>query len=128
MRILAIDPGVTTGMAVWNTALQQPEQRFELKTHDAVRDMLETLLDGEDYQIERIDCVVVESFVGAGYRTTEAINTIKLWGYIEYRYNATCQSPQQRKPYVARARELIPESIHAADALAHALAYAAKHP
>jgi hypothetical protein len=73
--------------------------------------------------------VVIESFPGGGPRTKEATHTLQVLGFIRY-YAAllglpvVMQTPQKRLAYVTKAKEMTSESRHAADALAHALAYA----
>ncbi|MGH2562777.1 MAG: hypothetical protein ACRDJH_27265 [Thermomicrobiales bacterium] len=75
--------------------------------------------------------VVVESFPGGGPRTTPAIHTLKVLGFVEYYARllglpVVLQVPQQRKWKVQEARQLLDKKdVHAIDALAHALAYAA---
>ena len=124
MLILGIDPGVTTGLALYDDVqgvLLAEDTQAPGRVYAILSEFLEK--DVEDR------AVVVESYVGAGPRTSEAVYTIKMLGFVEF----LCQSwglalfdqaPQQRKHQVAQAKALLPQGPHhAKDALAHALAY-----
>ncbi len=117
--ILAIDPGVTTGWAVLNGG---EITTGNIRTPDSLAGLI-----GE------IACahgtVVVENFIGGGYRTKESAETLQVLGFVRYycawlRVPCIVQVPQRRLPYVSQARDLLPPtSRHGVDALAHLLAY-----
>ena len=124
MYVLAIDPGLTTGVA-----LVTPEGELEeSKLLYSPKEVVEYIDDF--WESPTPVRVVVEDFVGAGPRTTEAIFVLKLIGGVE----ATCvlnglplvvQAPQVRIPLHSDAERRAPKgtSKHVIDAYAHALAY-----
>ena len=130
MIVAAVDPGLTTGLASYETAYdlvlgtKETTDPVEVGWYlDWLRDTAEA--DGDDV------VVVVENYLGAGPRTAEATHTLQVLGFVRW-YAAmlglpvVVQAPQQRLAYVTRATELAPKLRHAGAALAHALAYAAK--
>jgi hypothetical protein len=124
MLILAVDPGLTTGVAVYDA--EHSQLLATLETKDPLK--VGSLILG--YELFNTT-VVVENYVGAGPRTAEATHTLQVLGFVRW-YAAmlglpvVVQAPQQRLPYVTRATELAPKTKHAAAALAHAIAFAAK--
>lgn len=125
MYILAIDPGLTTGIAL----IDETGDLQECKTMSTVTDVI-IYIDDFWESPEPLRMVIVEDFVGAGPRTKEAIFVLKLIGAIV----ATCilngtkyieQAPQVRLPLHpdAQRRAPIGTSKHVIDAYAHALAY-----
>jgi len=126
VTILAIDPGVTTGIAIADEYSIHPY--VALNPNDIARTL--------DRYVGSTDTVLIENFVGGGYRTPEAIVTLKILGFAEYhaRHNrgalTILRAPQLRKPYVQTAKSLFgpDESRHAADALAHIISYVKEYP
>ena len=129
MRIMGVDPGVTTGVAVIDTnrskQLVYKNQLFKLlHEQDAYEEFVAAL---EKYQP---DFVVIEDFVGGGPRTPPMVYTMNLVGFVQgvlkvlgFHYKA--MPPMHRRAFLPDAKELIKEKgqPHATDALAHALAY-----
>ena len=122
MKIVAIDPGIHTGVAVVDEH-GSIERTFMTTDQTEVYELIAGLIETECM-------VVIEDFVGAGPRSTEIIFTLKLIGSIAgicYCCNLplTIQVPQHRLPFVSEATRRVEKttSKHAIDALAHALAY-----
>ncbi len=121
MFILGIDPGESTGLALcsFSGALIKTHT---VKTLDYIAGFLE---------YKNLSQVVIEDFIGSGPRSREAIQVLKLIGAIEgicfiKKLPLAIQAPQQRKPYLAKARVLAEQqskSLHEIDAIAHVLAY-----
>ena len=125
MKVLAIDPGISTGMA-W---VSDEGELIASVVTDSKSHILQLLQEfaHSDYT------VVIEDFVGAGPRTKEAIFVLKLIGFVTavcliYEYPLHLQVPQQRLPLLSEAKQRAPKGaiIHAVDAYAHALAYQEK--
>lgn len=117
-----------------------PRDSMVYNNHMRIEDLARTLenLDEEYHLI-----VVMEDFLGAGYRNNDNKNTIKILGYIEYLckyygYEYYIQPPQFRKPYLEEAQEYFKTYVdespvlkdswknksfsrHMVDALAHAV-------
>jgi hypothetical protein len=122
MNILAVDPGITTGIA------------FISETGELLQAGTATYEETLDRVHAQQDCIiVVEDFIGAGPRTKEAIFVLKLIGGIV----AIChvdslrciiQAPQVRIPFVPEAKDRagLKVSKHAIDAYAHGLAFLEK--
>lgn len=133
MIVIAIDPGVTTGVAIWDTTAKAVVFSFEDISALAVVQRIDTFLDdtcltdASDPEIT----LVIEDFIGAGMRTKEATETLTKLGFFWYYYlyrNARVvkRVPQSRNAYKSSARALLPGGHHTVDALAHAIAYAAR--
>jgi len=122
-RVLSIDPGVTTGVA-----LVQIYDGKLLETH-IITDVHELSRLVQRVGLEMSVFGVIEDFVGSGPRTNEAIFVLKLIGRLE----AICESvdmpyvlraPQARIPLVNEAKKRTERgtSPHIIAAYAHALA------
>lgn len=121
-KILAIDPGVSTGIAARNgsniitAVLKQSEQVYDLFTAN------------------RPDIVVCEQF-GTTLISKYGLHTVRLIGGIQalcyvYKIVLIQQPPQRRYPYLQEATNLLRATnkkylIHEVDATAHLLAYIA---
>lgn len=132
--ILSIDPGVTTGIIAASDWALEP---YAVQT---VPEIIRIV----DRSFERNSIVLIENFIGGGYRTQEAVGTLKTLGFVEHYLRSVkgvdviIRPPQYRKPYVrtaTRILNLLPEnpltqaqSVHAADALAHLLSFIKEHP
>lgn len=129
MIVLGVDPGLTTGVAVYDTLRERVVEHAELD--DPLQ--LGHYLKDWDYRRawDRMQ-VVVENYVGGGPRTKEATHTLQVLGFVRYYAEmlgppVVVQAPQKRLPYVAKAAELV-DGKHAQAALAHCLAFAATLP
>lgn len=131
MRVEAFDPGLTTGYAIAilgdHTTVPQIVS-LGAQTPTEVTDVVNHI------SYVPPDVRIVEQFVGAGHRTTEATTTLKLVGFLSLGAGIKSTSlteirehvPQWRKAFVAAATALCKEqgfsyNKHAVDALAHIL-------
>lgn len=128
MIVAAYDPGRITGYAqvaldrqgsIASLSVTAVDQFYDVAW---VRKQLAT-------DIAIADIIIVEDFIGAGPRTSDAIFTLKLVGYLQHTVTdarLVMQNPQVRKAFVTQARELLEarhKDRHGADALAHILAF-----
>lgn len=132
MKILAIDPGLTVGYSI-----------LEVEGDDVIDLLVEQERTNEKpYGTEPmrllaeagVDVLVMEDFVGAGYRTKESSYTLKMIGGFEFAamergIPVVMQTNIMRKAWIKDAtalyrvwKEVLP-CHHGKDALAHALRY-----
>ena len=137
MLVAAFDPGLTTGYALADFGGRDGSSvvPFRLLTAQVLTCVEEVIAQAAPFT----DVLIVEDFVGAGQRTREAIHTLKLVGYLQYRYfldpatRTVLHQPQWRKGYVAAASDLLRShptltyNKHAADAVAHLFAFHARN-
>lgn len=130
MRFLAIDPGLTTGMAEQTDTLKLP-LTWELPVNDAM-DLVEELLDGPRY------CVVMESFTPRpGVRTwqPDALEAIGVARFLARKNGCLfeLQSPADAKRFSTDEKlkklgwHTPTEGGHANDALRHLLLGRVRH-
>ena len=135
MKIVGLDPGQTTGLAVVDYDINREELELTYWTQFDCTDWsrqpelarwLAGLLRENDTHV-----VVIEQFVGGGPRGTYANETLRLVGW----FTAIAQLsnsrvlhkvPQARTAFLAKARRFIEfphKNRHATDALAHIFSY-----
>lgn len=124
MVLVAFDPGETIGIAQLDVVTGD---YHGFQTRDALT---------ASHVVDRAaatspeSTVLIEGFIGGGYRTNAATHTLKVLGFLEYYarlrgITVVIRPPQSRKAYVTQARDMLPPSQrHAADAFAHILSYA----
>lgn len=133
MEIIAVDPGLTIGLAY----LDATNGTFEVFQTDNPE---EALYQIEIWQLDRfeVDHFLVEDYISGGHLTKEAKITIKLVGLFQHWGNyfyggSTLVAPQARLSSVSKAAETIGHkdlaTMHrngkdAIAALAHAISYA----
>lgn len=133
MKILGLDPGGTTGMAmvVYNKKKRRATVAWydQVQSYDLLTDYELARAFTERLRKEKLDLIVIENFIGGGARTKHADKTMKLVGFM-IGVSAVLgvpwilRVPQQRLPYKKDARECIPlQYNHALDALAHIFSY-----
>lgn len=138
-RIAAVDPGLTTGFAVYDPFAVNESERFfcfESKNPEDVYEQLTVaLLHGRIH-------LLVEDFISSSHLTTEAKQTLLVLGAFKY---GTCRlrgidrvltpKPQERLAFVDYAETLIfnqgkairkGAGLDACQALAHCLAHSFK--
>lgn len=130
MLVLAIDPGITTGVCLVNT-VDGTVNSQQLSGVDTSAFYLVGFIDQVTKQ-GRVGevIVVVEDFIGSGRRDEDIKTTIKLLGFIELEcltngIKLVKQVPQYRNPFLDKAIESYPlhKHRHCADAFAHALCF-----
>lgn len=120
MTTIAIDPGITTGVAISNTTyttlvIHRPKDLWQL------------------FDYHEPDVVIFEDFNSAGLISKDGQATLRLIGAIEavtYQLSIpTClQFPRERYPFIVPAKRLVIMQnkkylVHEIDALAHLLLY-----
>lgn len=127
MRIIAVDPGETIGLALWDT------DDSTCKVHQVAG----TYAAGAWIEHNTPDIVLVENYLGSGALTKEAKTTVMRVGFFSewamyMDWETYLVAPQKRLSAVSQATELIgPEALKAmyrngrdaVAALAHALAW-----
>ena len=124
MRLLALDPGLTTGYAIFSNG------RIERCGHcTSLAETVDLVLTPP------LDAVVYEGFARGNSVVDEQLRTIELCGAIQAaahlgRLKCTMQYPAMRKGYVPIAKCMVKElgftyeeMHHAIDAIAHCLCY-----
>ena len=121
MSLVAVDPGITTGVAIHAGSIY----------HTLVVHRHQDLWQIFDTQLPEV--VIFENFQSAGLISKDGQATLRLVGAIEavtYRMGIpTClQFPRERYPMIEPARQMIKATgkkylIHQVDALAHLLLY-----
>lgn len=129
MEIIAIDPGLTIGLAY----LDAFSGYFKvMQTDSPVLAMEQVKYWRDHYGAYDIIC---ENYNSAGHLTKEAKETIKIVGLFEYGISAELVSPQARLSSVGDAERLAADDVvdmyrkgrDAIAALAHAISYAREH-
>ncbi len=125
MLILAIDPGVTTGYALYDPNIGQCIDHFQSNVSLQVAEWIHKAR-------EKTRVIVIEDFIGQGKRDEHVKITLKNLGLFEgyariLKYEVTLQQPQFRKAFYEAAAKMVGYEMHYTDALAHALAYAYWH-
>lgn len=135
MLVLAVDPGMTTGVGM----IEKLEHRTTVRAFQStdvlecsywIRTMAETPLIGKAV-------LLIEDFVGGGYRTSESNHTLKVIGHFQYSFPAICdvilRTPQQRlkgtsflNRYIENTDADLP-GPHGHDALKHCFSYLAEN-
>lgn len=127
MFYIGIDPGLTTGLAVLDEDFGTTNG---MQSEDPI--VIQTQVDRDIQEIYNLGgkaTIIVEDYTGGGYRTREAIHTLKLVGFFYYTNlyldrRVVLRTNQQRlkgTSFVA-GQDHIP-SPHAQDALKHCYAY-----
>jgi hypothetical protein len=124
MFIIGIDPGITTGMACYDSTLN--EVPFWFESTDVIEVTYHVIRINRERSIER---VVIEDFIGNGMRNPIIVHTIKVLGALEaliriLDLDYTIRPPQYRKAFIDGAISLAGYGAHYIDALAHAMAEA----
>lgn len=127
MTILAIDPGIHTGVAIYTDAdwATDPEYLMLVVT--------EPVKLWDLVQAHRPSVIVCENFAAGGLISKDGQATIRLVGAMELAAYITeaefvLQFPSERKPWLAPARQMLQQRgrtpiSHEVDALSHLLLY-----
>lgn len=129
LALIGIDPGISTGIAVAYLKPSTDEYQFITATCTEP-------VQVEEYIRPPVQVIIVERF-SAQLISKYGIATVELVGGIK----ALCRrehirliedTPQQRKPYIEKARSLIPGGSthakrHEVDALAHVVRFLYQH-
>jgi hypothetical protein len=124
MFIVGVDPGITTGLAAFNSTTR--EVPFWFESTDVIEVTYHIVRLNNMYPIDR---VVIEDFIGNGMRNPTIVHTIKVLGAFEQlvrilKLDYTIRPPQYRKAFIKEAVGLAGIGAHYIDALAHAMAEA----
>jgi hypothetical protein len=124
MKILAIDPGLTTGVAHYDSRTGKVLRAFDETSPVRVAEFMELLKRKRE-----VGVVVLEDVIGQGPRDRYIVRTLKVLGFLEgYGHllglEVVLHPPQTRKCMLDKAAKLSGPGMHYTDALAHALAYA----
>jgi hypothetical protein len=127
MFYIGVDPGMTTGMAIMDDSTGKTYGDQDTDP-EAVQLWIDSILHQAGGRNGN-SVIIVEDFTGGGYRTKEAIHTLKLVGFFYYGNlyrgrNVVLRTNQQRlkgSSFVVN-QDHIPEP-HAKDALKHIYAY-----
>ncbi len=131
MRVIAVDPGLTIGLAYYDSTVEHGWLTWQGNNpQDAAKWIY-------DIPTPRSAHLIVENFISGGHLTSEAKETIKLVGFFEYwgawlGFPTKLVVPQKRLSAVSQATQLLgsaTENMHrngrdAIAALAHAISYA----
>jgi hypothetical protein len=121
MRIIAFDPGVTTGIA-WK---DKGEYHTTITKNE---DEIWSLLTGIPW-----NAVVFETFATSGRISSPGLQTVRLIGGIQamcrhLQITTYAQAPMMRYPFVKQAKDMFPHKIvHEYAALSHLLRFEADH-
>jgi len=123
LKLMAIDPGPHTGMAVWLPSYGYKAQMTQ--DMDEVRTWIDDLIP---------DVLIIERFATAGRISVDGLFTVDLVGQVKgmvwllnkrgCHIDLKVRTPSQRRAFMFEAREMkITEGPHELDALAHLLAW-----
>lgn len=121
MKIVSIDPGITTGLAI-----RTREGNIITEAVHSVKHIW-NILTSED----KPDVVIYECFNASGQISKYGVRTIEIVGGIialcsVFGIASVAQAPYRRKPYEKAARDILKlkkHLDHEVDALAHLLAF-----
>ena len=127
MNIIAVDPGLTIGLARVDTYNADWDAWQTTDVHEAEL-WIDNRISWDDNNV-----LLIEDYISGGHLTKEAKTTLLSLGFFYWRYSkgawysVETPVPQKRKSRVGRATELGEarnvEGPHSWDALAHILAY-----
>ena len=107
MIIIGIDPGLTIGMALYDT----DDETFDVfQSTDPVQIMDEIESLHQYYSTEADRVYVIEDYLSAGHMTKEAKYTLEVLGYFKHSLHYAdlkVVTPQRRKPFVKKAAEML---------------------
>lgn len=128
--VIGIDPGVSTGVAIATL--------YDLETHEITAGQYNiitaTCTDYNqvwEYIRPPVEVLIIEKFSSQliskyGIQTVEIVGGVKAL-CAEHDIELIEDTPQQRKPFLEKARSLVPmrenHTIHEVDALAHVVRY-----
>jgi len=119
LLVLAIDPGITTGLAYNNNGIYCTSEY-------TIKEDLWSLINSPSLW----DAVVYERFLTGGRISAPGLYTVNLIGSIEYicfskKINIYPQMPQKKIAFLKQAKEILGKghSDHEVDALAHLLSW-----
>lgn len=133
--LVSIDPGVTTGLAIAMLTAEGNIQPLVIKDSRDIEVIIQTI--DVAIRTQGVEVVIVEDFIGGGFRNKDSKNTIEKLGFVKLYYGLVMeqkvkvQQPQFRKHAYEEAKAIIKASNfgpvhHAKDALAHLVAYCIK--
>jgi len=132
--LIGIDPGVTTGLAIV-TIEDGNIIPLVFKDRKDIRDII--FIIDTAIGLRKIETIIVEDFIGGGFRSKETKQTIELLGFVKHYYKnvmkqkVTVQQPQFRKHAYQESKAIakkydLSKPHHAKDAMAHIIAYCIK--
>lgn len=128
MHIIAIDPGMTTGVASLRINPKTEALSVEGFQSTDVYKVSRWITETRQRYLE-VPHFVIEEFTGGGYRTKESNHTLKVIGFFYFNMNpyftTVMRTNQQRLSGTSEAlkyQDTVP-GPHGLDALKHAFAY-----
>lgn len=132
-RLLALDPGKTTGMSIWQYDVETPLQLVGYGQIEGGVDGFLEYLYPSDGRYMIWDVIVSESFVLDGRTPNPDVTPLKIEGILEsHAHRTRCQLRFQRNNFKAHVSDpllgkygfYVPGMGHANDSMRHALAWA----
>ena len=128
--VIGIDPGMTTGLAVYGRMGALETDYIRLNTPAIAKWVWQ---QHQRYSKLGRVLIVIEDFIGSGPRTRGAIYTLKLIGALTFfcdwhKLQGQAQEPQRRKAYLKQAKKALGVrglkfNNHQMDAMAHAMSF-----
>jgi len=133
--MISIDPGITTGLVIAKFSSMtdiKPVVAIDSRDISVIIDTVNSYIETHGAEV-----IIVEDFVGSGFRSKDTKATIELLGFVKSYYGiimeqlVVVQQPQFRKHCYNESKTILSKHKinkvhHAKDAFAHLIAYCIK--